>query len=377
MKKLVVLGILLCFIFSFFNIINVQGAVTKIKPAYVAPVAPAPTNEVIVLGTYGSLPGNGGYYALGGKFLNLLNLYFGDGVNPVSAEIASIDRAIQESIEYNGGTIWDQDANWHEIAGSAYTYNRTTGEYEIGNYYFVKTYTALYDKLFYIDANTGELLATGSTRSFCQQLTGQTGDDQSNWATMGIIGKDVSLNNVNYTVVGAEHWSPIALDLAGCNIIDASYGIWYPHSPKFFERKTVFFDIDGDGMKEYIEWIGPNTGLLVKPNPDGTVTNAHNLFGTAGGYLDGYEKMSVVLDIDKNGWIEGKELEGLYIWIDKNKNGKTDAGELNSVQKLGISRISTSHKDYVSAFYYTDGRKGRMWDWWPSGFKLRESAPKE
>jgi hypothetical protein len=167
--------------------------------------------------------------------------------------------------------------------------------------------------------------------------------------------------------------SPLVLDLNRDNRIDTAKNQWLPHAPKFYREYAKYFDMAGSGGALFTEWVAPSSGdgILVKPE-NGTVDSALQMFGTAGGYTDGYEKLSIVCDQDRNGWVEGPELEGLAIWIDDNTNARCDEGELKSLSSFGVKRISTAHKDYVGRFETGDNQELRVWDWWPSAMEVRK-----
>jgi hypothetical protein len=185
--------------------------------------------------------------------------------------------------------------------------------------------------------------------------------------------------NINYNINIAGHWvidylSPIVLDLNNDKKIDVAYNYWLPHAPKFFDQNVVLFDISGDRVPDLVEWVvGTNDGLLVEPGVD-KVTSALDLFGTAGGYKDGFEKLSKY-DKDNNGFIEGKELEGFKVWIDKNQNGKCEENELFDIKQFNIKRLSVNHNGkYVSYYETNDGQKRLMWDWWPAAIEVKKIA---
>lgn len=166
-------------------------------------------------------------------------------------------------------------------------------------------------------------------------------------------------------MANAANRSPIILDMDGNGRLSAAHdGQWRPHGTQFDNAHAVLFDIDADGQKELTEWVGPEDGILCLVGKSGTVESGLHLFGTAGGFTDGYEKMSH-RDSDGNKALEGKELEGLTIWQDKNSNGICESGELKSLGELGISRIETTHQDYQSSFVI-NGEKRKSWDWWPT-----------
>jgi hypothetical protein len=163
----------------------------------------------------------------------------------------------------------------------------------------------------------------------------------------------------------AQNRSPIVLDMDGNGMLSVAHnGQWRPHSAQFDRAHAVPFDIDADGQKEIVEWLGPEDGLLCIVGKDGTVESGLQLFGTAGGFKDGYEKLAK-RDTDGNGALERKELEGLSVWQDKSSNGICEPGEAPSLGDLGITRLETTHHDYQSSFVI-NGESRKSWDWWPS-----------
>jgi hypothetical protein len=107
--------------------------------------------------------------------------------------------------------------------------------------------------------------------------------------------------------------------------------------------KMVAFDLAGDGRSEQWPWVRPNTGILVwDPERTGRITSGRQLFGSVTWWMfwrDGYEALAA-LDDDGDGWLEGKELEGLAIWCDRNGNGIADPGEVVPLSQLGITRVA-------------------------------------
>ncbi len=188
------------------------------------------------------------------------------------------------------------------------------------------------------------------------------------YTTIVYENKVITTENINYQLIAYYCESPIVLDLDGTQEIDTAKNIWQPHDPKFYIQNAKFFDINGDGQEDYTEWMNanPKDGLLVIPDENGKVNSALELFGTAGGYADGYEKLSIVCDKDKNGWVEGEELSGLKLWIDSNNNAVCESSELKELSDYGVVKIATSHKDFVSTYVTNDGKVKYTWDWWPT-----------
>jgi len=176
--------------------------------------------------------------------------------------------------------------------------------------------------------------------------------------------------STRYTVTGTLDSSPIVLDLVGSGGIEASGGSWQPHPHTFNAKHRALFDFFGNGFPVAMEWVGPNDGLLVKPKADGSVDGSC-LFGNATGYTNGYEQLAG-LDSNRDGKVSGKELQGLSVWQDKNGNAKCEAGELRTVQALGISEFNLKHTDFKSS-YVINGKSQAMFDWWPTMFEIKKN----
>jgi hypothetical protein len=172
-------------------------------------------------------------------------------------------------------------------------------------------------------------------------------------------------HNYNYTManLSAKRWvSPIVLDMVGSGKLEASNGQYLPHKTMSL-KNAMFVDIYDNGFPVAMEWVGPNDGLLVAPKADGSI-DATCLFGTTGGFDNGFDKLSI-LDKNNDRQISGDELAGLCIWQDKNQNGSADKDELTTLKDAGITSLSLNQKSFVSSFV-RNGKAFKMWDWWPS-----------
>ena len=173
-----------------------------------------------------------------------------------------------------------------------------------------------------------------------------------------------------YTVVQDKYISPIVLDLSGTGTLDASGGKWMPHRGLKGSRLAMF-DIRGNGFKMAMEWVGPKAGLLIEPRKDGSVDGTC-LFGQADGFLNGYQKLSV-RDLNHDGRLSGKELKGLYVWVDHNANAKIDANEMTSLADLKVTEIDLHHRGYRSTFVM-NGKPSVMWDWFPTCLDVQKTS---
>lgn len=179
----------------------------------------------------------------------------------------------------------------------------------------------------------------------------------------------IQIGSRKYQLYDHLYTSPLVFDMDGDGNLEASKGEWLPHD--YNNSKVVEFDMDGDDFLDVVEWVGQNDGLLMVTPKMGDV-NANHLFGEAGGFTDGFEKLSS-LDANKDSKISGKELDTLSIWQDKNGNAKTDAGEVASVTSLGITEISLNHNQLVSSFTQ-NGVTKKVWDWYPVMFRVKKTS---
>ncbi|MBP7051935.1 MAG: hypothetical protein KBE65_13050 [Phycisphaerae bacterium] len=138
-------------------------------------------------------------------------------------------------------------------------------------------------------------------------------------------------------------------------------------------ERIVRFDLDGDGIVERRPWVKPTTGLLVwDADGDGKIASGRELFGSVTWWLffmNGYRAMDL-LDDNRDGLLTAGELKGIAVWFDKNCDGRTDRGEVVSLDSLGIEAIGTrpTGRDGVcpmhsSGIRLKDGRTLPSYDW--------------
>jgi hypothetical protein len=132
--------------------------------------------------------------------------------------------------------------------------------------------------------------------------------------------------------------TPIVLDLDGNGIQTLSV------------QNGVTFDIDNNGTLERTGWVARGDGLLVRDiNGDGMINNGGELFGSgtvlADGSkaADGYAAMRA-LDSNLDGILDANDAAfgQLAVWADQNGDGITNAGEIVSLNSLGITSLSLS-----------------------------------
>jgi hypothetical protein len=104
------------------------------------------------------------------------------------------------------------------------------------------------------------------------------------------------------------------------------------------------FDMDGDGSLDDTGWIGKGDGFLViDRNGDGLITTASELsFLTEKPDARSDLEALAALDSNRDRKIDSTDLRfgELKVWVDSNRNGITDSGELKGLRELGIASIS-------------------------------------
>lgn len=137
----------------------------------------------------------------------------------------------------------------------------------------------------------------------------------------------------------------------------------------------VAFDTDASQSGQHWSWITPRAGWLIyDPRQTGKITSGIHLFGSSSYWLfwdNGYQAMAA-LDDNGDGVLSGKELKGLAVWVDANRNGICDPGEIRSLASLGIKSLSYSHvplqghPDHIvyspQGVAYQDGSTGPSYD---------------
>jgi len=180
---------------------------------------------------------------------------------------------------------------------------------------------------------------------------------------------NTTINTTQLVAQYVEVVDPIVVDLDGNGKPDVSQGINTPHN--FFDKsRAVLFDINADGVKDLMEWIGPNDGLLIffKNDEFTSDVDGFNLMSNAYGFVNGYEKMFEMFDFNKDRILDKSEFSQMYIWQDKNQDAKVQKDELITLEQLGIEKIVLSYGEnkMESVMYKKDGSIVKTWQWWPS-----------
>jgi hypothetical protein len=130
--------------------------------------------------------------------------------------------------------------------------------------------------------------------------------------------------------------SPIVLDLDRDGIQTSSVS------------SGVAFDIRADGRPVQTGWTSGGDGLLVRDlNGDGQITSGSELFGNATRLTDGrtaangFEALGD-LDVNRDGRIDSADssFSRLKVWVDANRDGQSQAGELKGLVEAGVMAIN-------------------------------------
>ena len=130
--------------------------------------------------------------------------------------------------------------------------------------------------------------------------------------------------------------SPLILDLNGDGVRTQHWA------------SNTLFDIDADGTLERTGWISEGDGLLtLDRNADGIINDGSELFGNATTLADGSKASDgfaalAELDSNRDGRIDANDevFTSLRVWMDANKDGVSQSGELYSLSSLGIASIN-------------------------------------
>jgi hypothetical protein len=112
------------------------------------------------------------------------------------------------------------------------------------------------------------------------------------------------------------------------------------------KKGKTYFDVDGDGDLDRVGWASGGDGFLViDRNGDGEISDGSELmFGAEDADARNALEALSALDNNNDNVIDETDarFDELKVWVDSNRNGVTDAGELKSLTELGIKSIGLS-----------------------------------
>jgi len=129
--------------------------------------------------------------------------------------------------------------------------------------------------------------------------------------------------------------TPIAIDLNGDGIHTIAR-----------EDMTGSFDLLGTGKAIQTGWLSKGDGFLaIDSNGNGQIDSISELFGGVS-KGSGFAKLGSY-DSNGDGVVNASDtlFASLRIWQDANSNGKTDAGELLTLEQAGVVSLAVNHTD--------------------------------
>ncbi len=145
----------------------------------------------------------------------------------------------------------------------------------------------------------------------------------------GLTGSfEMSFRNGSYGIL-----TPLVLDLDGDGV-----------SFTKISKANGQFDMNGDGASDEQGWISANDGfLVVDRNNNGKIDNGAEL-SLLSEDPTAHSSLAALAVFDSNAdrTVDDKDARfgELKVWVDANRNGVTDTGELKSLKDMGIESIS-------------------------------------
>ena len=128
---------------------------------------------------------------------------------------------------------------------------------------------------------------------------------------------------------------------------------------------AILFDHDADGVRTGTAWAGADDGLLVLDiDSNGLIDSGRELFGNntllANGQkaTDGHAALRA-LDANADGSLDAADapFANLRVWRDLDQDGVSDAGELQSLEAAGITRIGLTKTAFTQTLADGTDRK--------------------
>jgi len=173
-----------------------------------------------------------------------------------------------------------------------------------------------------------ETVAEHEEMSFAAVGEVDTGDGRHLGVSMELaMSRDfVERKDIQVRAGDAQLVDPLVINFAG-------------QAPSLTDQRFAF-DLNSDGVDEFIPLLSPGSGLLVLDrNQDGRATDGSELFGPTSG--SGFAELAA-LDSDANGWLDDNDpmFAKLQVWIQDYAVAAGDS--LVSLKELGIGAILLS-----------------------------------
>jgi len=156
----------------------------------------------------------------------------------------------------------------------------------------------------------------------------------------------------------------------------------------------VRFDLGATGTAAQVGWVGTGDALLAMDrNGDGLINDGRELFGSATQTADGeraghgYAAMALE-DSNGDGVLSAADAnwDKLRLWVDADRDGVTDSGELLGLVDLGVAELDLGYLrsdrmeegnlvGMISSWRGADGQEREMADVWFARERGGEAAP--
>ena len=189
-----------------------------------------------------------------------------------------------------------------------------------------------------------ELSGTGEFRELTDKVLNLTLNEELHINDAGArIWSAINLTGISATAPKLVNVDPLVLDIDNDGVELIS-----------FDDSIAFFDVDNDGYVESTGWINPDDAILVHDaNGDGIINDITETIseyylaapGTGALYEDGLQALATLDTVANGGNNDGvfdandAAWSSLRVWQDLNADAITDAGELKTLDEMGITSI--------------------------------------
>lgn len=164
------------------------------------------------------------------------------------------------------------------------------------------------------------------------------------------MGKDGDLSFEMKGISVSSNGTSIELNVSFPGQTGFCGGYWSPLMLFFSDERPHFtgaspFPLSSAGQTYWVEPNAPGYFLAVDLDGNGKIDNKAELFGDQDTEGNGFEALAP-FDSNKDGVIDAKDskFKKLVLWQDKNGDGVTQPGELETLAKKGVTKISLKHK---------------------------------
>jgi hypothetical protein len=271
--------------------------------------------------------------------------------------------AVDVPYRQQGGVVaYDPDGNSSQISFSLATTpqhgHAWTNQYTSVNAPYNADHTQV---------GTDWVAETGAWQYFSQRGDTYSGVDPFSITVTDAQGASTNVNisatHAGTSAAGGGGKKPVTLDLNG-------NGLHYIG----IDDSKAYFDINNDGWREHIAWLAPDDGLLVRDiGSDGKIDRYDEISFTS--YLAGAKtdlEGLTAFDSNHDGLLSRLDTrwKEFAIWQDKNSDGTSDAGEVRTLDDIGIAQIGLVSDHQIrtvdgvtehgqSQFVWTDAHGGQ------------------